>query len=173
MSGPDATAGAGMQGDLQRALIEALARDGAGAFKQVLAHAPMAAEQRSLLELLLSLDEEAAARAAAPAPPASGEGAPADDGRDLGQEVADLREVNDTMAAALGACRACWGGDGACPLCGGQGRAGWRPPDRALFRELVLPAARRVHSGERRGMRPASRRPRTGGPGEWRQTDEW
>ena len=55
----------------------------------------------------------------------------------LQQELADLREVNDTLAAALGACPACWGGDPECSECSGLGHPGsnrhdtddarWRP----------------------------------------------
>jgi hypothetical protein len=62
------------------------------------------------------------------------------------QELADLREVNDTLAAALGACRACWGGDVRCPICGGDGRSGASPPDPRLFEALVVPAVRRMRA---------------------------
>ena len=58
--------------------------------------------------------------------------------------VQALRAVVDTLAMALGACAACWGTDPACAVCGGRGRPGARSPDPMLFRELVLPAARRA-----------------------------
>ena len=64
----------------------------------------------------------------------------------LNQEVADLREVNDTLAAALGACRYCWGGDETCAVCAGYGGAGWRTPNLRLFEELVVPAVYRVRA---------------------------
>jgi hypothetical protein len=62
------------------------------------------------------------------------------------QELASLREVNDTLAAALGACRACWGGEAHCPLCGGHGSSGASPPDPPLFEALVVPAVRRMRA---------------------------
>lgn len=64
-------------------------------------------------------------------------------------ELADLREVNDTVAAALGACRVCWGGDGACGECGGRGAPGSRRPDPVLFERLVVPAVRRLRTPKR------------------------
>jgi hypothetical protein len=47
------------------------------------------------------------------------------------------------LAAALGACD-CWGEDAGCPGCGGQGSAGWVPPDPELYAEYVAPAVRRT-----------------------------
>jgi hypothetical protein len=49
------------------------------------------------------------------------------------------------LAAALGACD-CWGEDAGCPSCGGQGSAGWVPPDPELYAEYVAPAVRRTSS---------------------------
>lgn len=161
---------------MQRMLIEALAKGeiGRDQLKDVLANVPMAEDQKSLVEMLLALD----------APPAESEPEPTsfepDDEPEpaavriaaLKRELADLREVNDTLAAALGACRACWGGDDDCPECAGRGRAGSAVPDPALFRELVVPAVRRVRSLDRTA-RPASRRPRMDGPRQWRHSHEW
>jgi hypothetical protein len=62
----------------------------------------------------------------------------------LRDEVTDLREVNDATAAALGACRVCWGGDELCPVCAGHGRPGANLPDRRLYNELVGPAVERM-----------------------------
>jgi len=62
----------------------------------------------------------------------------------LRAEVVDLREVNDAAAAALGACRVCWGGDESCPVCAGRGRPGANLPDLRLYRELVQPAVERI-----------------------------
>ncbi len=53
-----------------------------------------------------------------------------------------LLDRNLVLAAALGACD-CWGEDDACPTCGGDGSAGWVPPDPELFDEYVAPAVRR------------------------------
>jgi len=60
------------------------------------------------------------------------------------QELEALYEVNDTVAAALGACRYCWGGDEDCKNCSGDGHPGSQLPDKALFQELVLPALKRM-----------------------------
>lgn len=177
----DATAPAGPYGSretMQRLLIEALANGARGraSLREILEHAPMAADQKSMVEFLLSLDEQGKAAPPSPEPSGPGEEASAADGeriRGLKQELADLREVNDTVAAALGACRVCWGGDAACPGCAGRGRAGSTLPDPALFKELVVPAVRRVRSLEPRVARPASRRSRLGDSREWRHSHEW
>ena len=150
---PDGTAAM----PLGRELIEMLAKgDGSsGSLKQLLSLAPLSDEQHTLVDLFLSLGEEergsdatleTRTRPATASAFVAGDGG-APDGRrvrELVQEVADLREVNDTVAAALGACSACWGGDPNCPACAGHGRAGSAAPDPALFRELVVPAMRRV-----------------------------
>ena len=167
---------------VQRMLIEALAKGeiGRAQLKELLANAPMAEDQRSLVEMLMSLDPQAAepdeeASAAGPEP----DDGPHDEPRPAGpridalkRELADLREVNDTTAAALGACRVCWGGDEDCPECAGRGRPGSAVPDPALFRELVVPAVRRVRSLDR-AARPASRRARMDGSRQWRNSHEW
>jgi hypothetical protein len=64
------------------------------------------------------------------------------------EEVADLREVNDATAAALGACRICWGGNRSCPVCGGHGRPGANLPDLRLYSELVRPAVERMSAAQ-------------------------
>lgn len=64
-------------------------------------------------------------------------------------ELRDLREANDTMAAALGACHLCWGGNEECTNCHGEGHAGYMPPDPVLFNQLVLPAVRRVYGARK------------------------
>ena len=58
-------------------------------------------------------------------------------------ELEDLRARNDMLAAALGACHLCWGEDGRCPECGGQGHPGFFSLDRPLFGQLVVPAVHR------------------------------
>lgn len=59
-------------------------------------------------------------------------------------EIERLEEINDTLAAALGACAVCWGDDPDCETCRGRGGPGSLSPDRGLFERLVLPAARRL-----------------------------
>jgi hypothetical protein len=61
-------------------------------------------------------------------------------------ELNDLRERNDTLAAALGACFLCFGKDGACVECGGVGAPGWRAPEPVAYRAYVVPALRRVRA---------------------------
>ncbi|MDH4072595.1 MAG: hypothetical protein OEV41_05765, partial [Gammaproteobacteria bacterium] len=60
------------------------------------------------------------------------------------EELDSLREVNDTVAAALGACKYCWGGNDECAECEGAGSPGSLSPDSELFCELILPAVRRI-----------------------------
>lgn len=61
-------------------------------------------------------------------------------------ELEALRERNDTLAAALGACHLCFGTDPLCPRCGGRGVPGSRAPDPAAYREYVVPAIQRVRA---------------------------
>ncbi|MEX2963019.1 hypothetical protein [Microbulbifer sp. TYP-18] len=77
------------------------------------------------------------------------------DDEDLQRELADLRNVNDNLAAALGACADCWGADPDCEFCDGHGEAGCYQPDRRLFRELVAPAVKRVGANKARQLRLA------------------
>ncbi len=64
--------------------------------------------------------------------------------RALEAEVERLLEINDGLAAALGACPRCWGEDAACADCAGEGGPGAVAPERELFHRLVMPAVRRV-----------------------------
>lgn len=59
-------------------------------------------------------------------------------------ELEELRELNDALAAALGACPSCWGGVEDCAVCGGRGGPGSRPPDPKLYEHFVAPAMRRM-----------------------------
>ena len=77
------------------------------------------------------------------------------DDPDASEELEALREVNDTLAAALGACPKCWGGDDGCADCGGSGSPGAAVPDSQLFNHLILPAVRRVNQARRPRPRPA------------------
>lgn len=65
------------------------------------------------------------------------------------RELIDLRKVNDTLAAALGACPVCWGGDSECDECYGEGNSGAYEPDVRLFNELVAPVVRKVRTMKR------------------------
>lgn len=55
-------------------------------------------------------------------------------------EMKLLRERNDLLAAALGACCLCWGHDLSCRSCRGRGGPGFCIPDQELFEEYVVPA---------------------------------
>jgi hypothetical protein len=63
---------------------------------------------------------------------------------ELELEVDRLQEINETLAAALGACPICWGDDPGCVVCQGRGGPGSLRPDRELFERLVTPALRRL-----------------------------
>lgn len=76
----------------------------------------------------------------------------------LRREVRELRNVNDNLAAALGACPVCWGADEACVECDGCGTAGSLSPDPALFKALVAPAVKRVETNRVRRLRYAGHR---------------
>lgn len=62
----------------------------------------------------------------------------------LYDELVELRERNDTLARALGACNLCWGDDPGCEVCGGAGNPGSFEPDPTFFQQLVVPALRRL-----------------------------
>jgi hypothetical protein len=63
-------------------------------------------------------------------------------------ELEELREWNEALAAALGACARCWGEDPSCPGCQGSGSPGTAVPNRPLFTALVVPAVRRVQAAQ-------------------------
>lgn len=54
-----------------------------------------------------------------------------------------LVDRNMLVAAAVGACD-CWAQDPDCPVCAGQGMAGWMRPDPQLYEEFVGPAVTRM-----------------------------
>lgn len=71
-------------------------------------------------------------------------------------ELQVMRERNNLLATALGACYVCWGEDAECAVCGGAGRPGSVPPEPHLFARLIAPA---VHAS-RATRSPAKRRSR-------------
>jgi hypothetical protein len=73
---------------------------------------------------------------------------------DLRVELEQLRERNDLLAAALGACYLCWGEDRDCPICQGTGRPGSMPPEGSLFTQYVGPALRMLQSQKEVSQRP-------------------
>lgn len=96
---------------------------------------PMGFAERVLGELLERLATPAGAGPVIPSPTVA-DPEPAEP-----QQV--LIDRSMLLAAALGACE-CWGEDRLCPCCGGQGSAGWVPPDPELYVEYVAPAVRRT-----------------------------
>lgn len=59
-------------------------------------------------------------------------------------ELTTLRERNDLLAAALGACHLCFGDDAWCPHCGGRGRPGSRRPAPGPFKRYLRPLLDRL-----------------------------
>jgi hypothetical protein len=134
------------------------------AFLKLLAQVPLEDSQRAAVELLLSIGEDdmEASVVGGMNPSVNSEGDAEDQGalasddvRAMLDELRDLREGNDTLARALGACRLCWGGEDDCNECGGRGWPGSSAPDAALFNELVAPAVKRARAttGEKRSER--------------------
>lgn len=146
------------------ALLRALGNDrsAAAVVRSLLARVDLPPEQEAVIGLLLAAQQNGDDAVGDDGDgDGDGDGAPAPRGepsraprgaragrglRRLRRELEGLREVNDTLAAALGACPGCWGGDEDCEACGGRGSAGSMPPDAELFEELVLPAVRRVRA---------------------------
>lgn len=59
-------------------------------------------------------------------------------------ELEALRQRNDALAAALGACHLCFGEDAWCPHCGGRGLPGSRRPDAVSFKRYLRPLLLRL-----------------------------
>ena len=127
-----------------RQMIVSAAQNGEGApmLRALLKHVTLSPEQQLFVDTLLDAPAHAA-RTPGPAVVAAVED---DETAELRAELADLRQANDTMASALGACPYCWGGDVVCRVCRGRGRPGYAPPDPALFHQFVVPALRRVRA---------------------------
>jgi hypothetical protein len=75
--------------------------------------------------------------------------------RRLFEERAACQQRLDDLAAALGACPACFGDDLLCDVCRGAGRPGARAPEAPEFARYVMPAVERVRSALRRTARRA------------------
>jgi hypothetical protein len=139
-------------------VVEALRSPGGGvgALRSLLAETSLSEQHRDVLALLEILDaaEEGLATDADLDALIYQQDPDAAELQACREEVADLREVNDVTAAALGACRICWGGNRSCPVCGGQGRPGANLPDLRLYNELVRPAIERMSAGQ--GLQPAA-----------------
>ena len=75
--------------------------------------------------------------------------------RRLFEERAACSQRLEDLAAALGACPACFGDDLLCDTCHGTGRPGARAPEAAEFARYVMPAVERVRSALRRASRRA------------------
>jgi hypothetical protein len=70
-------------------------------------------------------------------------------------EIKFLRERNDALAAAVGACCLCWGQNLECRSCRGRGGPGFCMPDEALFEEFVLPAIQTLRAQKARSKNPS------------------
>ena len=91
--------------------------------------------------------------------------------RSMFAELEVLRQRNDELAAALGACYLCWGEDIECEVCDGRGAPGSSRPDMSLFFALVAPALRRLR--DQRGVaRGDAAPPRPGPPGRTINSNE-
>lgn len=66
-------------------------------------------------------------------------------------ELKALRDRNDVLAAALGACCLCWGEDAHCRICRGRGSPGFSVPDETFFAEFVLPAIHTLRAQKAKG----------------------
>jgi hypothetical protein len=125
---------------------------GIASLRPLLAESMLTPEQRDViefLEFLEGLDDSGA-------PAADVDVVEQQQNRDsaellaLRDEVADLREVNDAAAAALGACLVCWGGDESVPCAPARGVL-------RLYNQLVRPAVERM-TAACGALRSASRR---------------
>jgi len=72
--------------------------------------------------------------------------------RQMRDELEELHQRNEDLAAAVGACPVCWGRVETCEECEGDGAPGWDRPDPALFDELVAPAVARRRDGRAKDL---------------------
>jgi len=144
---------------MRQVLLEAIRRGEGGAplLRAMLSDVKLSPDQQTFVDLLLSSTEQSSGEDEESSAVVTEE---SDEVVDLRRELADLRQANDTLASALGACPYCWGGDDCCRVCRGRGRPGYAPPDPDLFEELVVPAVQRARAKPRAGFRPGSRRER-------------
>lgn len=71
------------------------------------------------------------------------------------EELSALRNRNDLLASAIGACCLCWGQNPECRICRGRGRPGFSIPDEALFEQFVLPAVLMLRAQKTKGSNSA------------------
>lgn len=64
--------------------------------------------------------------------------------RAMKAELHVLRDRDAMLAAALGACDACWGRDAGCGQCAGRGHTGASLPDAPLYARFIAPAVRHL-----------------------------
>lgn len=67
--------------------------------------------------------------------------------RRLEEELNAVRQTEEDLAHAVGACVFCWGDDPSCRACRGRGKPGAFEVDPGLFEQLILPAVRRRQAG--------------------------
>lgn len=59
------------------------------------------------------------------------------------EQLADIVQLTETLASALGACPVCFGKTWSCHFCHGKGKPGTFDVDRDAFEELILPLFKR------------------------------
>lgn len=74
--------------------------------------------------------------------------------RETKQQNRILADRIDVLAAALGACPACWGENDDCEMCSGKGVAGFYLPEKDAFVNYVLPAVRRLRRTSHKVQQP-------------------
>ena len=107
-----------------RQVMEALKSGGGIASLRPLLHeSSLSPEQRDVIEFLEFLEglDDSPAPEAGPDALTHQENSGLAELQALRDEVADLREVNDAAAAALGACRVCWGETSSVPCAPARG----------------------------------------------------
>jgi hypothetical protein len=88
-----------------------------------------------------------------------------DSAQKMAAELKVLRERNDALAAALGACFLCFGSDPLCDECNGEGAPGSKAPDPVAYRTYVLPALVRIRRVQAERARRPEREVQSGPPG--------
>jgi hypothetical protein len=69
---------------------------------------------------------------------------------DMMYNVDFLLKLGNALSNALGSCSNCWGQNIECSICHGAGKPGWRPVNKKMFSNYVLPCLQKMSVNQMR-----------------------